>query len=63
MTKVDQLLKNTYRRELIEPARLQSHFQHCVTLSGKFPMAFVTRTDGENCAPKMYELITEYLDA
>ena len=61
MTKVDQLMRNTYRRELIEQHSLQKHFQRCVTLSSKLPMAAVTRTDGEDCAGRMYELITEYI--
>lgn len=61
MTKVDQLMRNTYRSQIIEPRNLQRHFQRCVTLSTKIPMALVTRTDGENCASKMYELITDYL--
>ena len=61
MTKVDQLMRNTYRRELIEAHNLQRHFQRCVTLSAKIRMAAVTRVDGEDCAGRMYELITEHL--
>ena len=62
MTKVDQLMRNTYRRELIEPHNLQRHFQRCVTLSTKIPMAAVTRTNGEDCAGRMYDLIINYLE-
>ena len=61
MTKVDQLMRNTYRRELIEQSSLQKHFQRCVTLSTKIPMATVTRIDGEDCAGRMYDLITDHL--
>ena len=61
MTKVDQLMRNTYRRELIEAHNLQRHFQRCVTLSAKIRMAAVTRVDGGDCAGRMYELIKEQL--
>ena len=62
MTKVDQLMRNTYRRELIEQHRLQEHFQRCVTLSTKIPMAVVTRMDGQDCAGQMYDMITKFLE-
>lgn len=61
MVKVDQLLRNTYRSQIIEQRNLQRHFQRCVILSTKIPMAVVTRTDGEDCAGRMYELITDFL--
>lgn len=61
IAKVDQLMRNTYRVNMIEQRNLQRHFQRCVTLSGKIPMALVTRTDGEDCAAKMYEMITDFL--
>lgn len=61
MAKVDQLLRNTYRVNMIEKRNQQRHFQRCVTLSTKIPMALVTRRDGEDCAAKMYELITDHL--
>lgn len=61
MTKVDQLMRNAYRRELIEQRRLQQHFQRCVTLAMKIPMVAVTRIDGEDCAGIMYELITDHM--
>ena len=62
MTKVDQLMRNTYRLKMIEQRNLQRHFQRCVTLSTMIPMAVVTRTDGEDCAGRMYELITTFLE-
>lgn len=62
MTKVDQLLYNTYRKELIEHHRLQPHFQRCVTLSTRIPMVAVTRVDAADCAGSMYKLITDYLE-
>ena len=49
------------RRELIEQHSLQRHFQRCVTLSTKVPMAAVTRIDGADCAGRMYDLITDHL--
>lgn len=62
MTKVDQLMRNTYRLNMIEQRNVQRHFQRCVNLSTKIPMAVVTRADGEDCAGQMYELITEFLE-
>ena len=62
MTKVDQLMRNTYRATMIEKRNAQRHFQRCVTLSTKIPMAVVTRADGEDCAGRMYDLITEFLE-
>ena len=62
MAKVDQLLRNTYRMYLIEKQHQQRHFQRCVTLSTKIPMAVVTRMDGEDCAGRMYDLITTFLE-
>ena len=62
MVKVDQLLRNTYRVNMIEPRNQNRHFQRCVTLSTKIPMAVVTRTSGADCAANMYELITKFLE-
>lgn len=59
--KVDQLLRNTYRLPMIRQQDLQKHFQRCVDLSAKIDMALVTRTNGADCAAKMFELITEHL--
>ena len=62
MAKVDQLLRNTYRLYLIEKRHQQRHFQRCVTLSTKVPMALAIRENGKQCADTMYELITKYLE-
>lgn len=61
MAKVDQLLRNTYRLYLIEKRHQQRHFQRCVTLSTKIPMALAIRENGKQCAETLYELITNYL--
>lgn len=62
MTKVDQLLRNTYRLEMIHSDDMQRHFQRCVTLSTKVPMALAIRENGKQCADTMYELITKHLE-
>lgn len=62
MTKVDQLMRNTYRPNMIEKRNAQRHFQRCVTLSTKIPMAAVSRIDGEDCAGRMYDMITDFLE-
>lgn len=61
MTKVDQLMQNTYRPRMIEPGNVQRHFQRCVTLSTKIPMALVIRENGKQCADTLYSMITDYL--
>ena len=60
--KVDQLLKNTYRLYFLEERHRQRHFQRCVTLSTKVPMALAIRENGKNCAPELYEKITKFLE-
>ena len=62
MVKADQLMRNTYRGQIIEQRHVQRHFQRCVTLSTKIPMAVVTRTDGVDCAKQMYDMISEFLE-
>ena len=62
MAKVDQLLRNTYRLYLIEKRHQQRHFQRCVTLSTKVPMALAIRENGKQCADTMYELIKKHLE-
>ena len=62
MTKVDQLMRNTYRRELIEQHRMQEHFQRCVTLSTKIPMALAVRENGRQCADIICELIINHME-
>lgn len=61
MAKVDQLMRNTYRSFMIAPRDRQRHFQRCVTLSTKIPMALVIRENGKQCAETLYEMITDYL--
>lgn len=61
INKVDQLLRNTYRIKMIHPKDQQRHFQRCVTLSTKIPMALAVRENGRQCADTLYELITEHL--
>ena len=62
ITTVDQLLRNTYRSNFIAPENRQRHFQRCVTLSGKIPMAVAIRENGKQCAGIMYELITNFME-
>ena len=62
MTKTDQLLRNTYRIKMIRMEDMQRHFQRCVTLSTKVPMALAIREKGKDCAPLMYEKITQFLE-
>lgn len=60
--KVDQLLKNTYRLYFLEERHRQRHFQRCVTLATKIPMALAVRENGKDCAPALYDMITKYLE-
>lgn len=62
MAKVDQLVRNTYRSYMIAPKDLQRHFQRCVTLSTKLPMALAVRENGKQCAGELYEHITKYME-
>ena len=62
MAKVDQLMRNTYRLFLIEKRHLQRHFQRCVTLAGKLPMALAIRENGKQCAAILYDKITAYME-
>lgn len=62
MAKVDQLMRNTYRMYLIEKRHLQRHFQRCVTLSTKLPMALAIRENGKDCAPILFEKITKFME-
>lgn len=61
MTRVDQLMRNTYRSFMIAPKDRPRHFQRCVTLSTKVPMALVIRENGKQCANTLYDMITDYL--
>ena len=62
MAKVDQLFKNTYRYYLIEKRHQQRHFQRCVTLATKIPMALAVRENGKDCAPVLYDMITKFME-
>lgn len=62
IAKTDQLMKNTYRINYIQHENRPLHFQRCVTLSTKVPMALAIREKGKDCAPLMYEKITQFLE-
>lgn len=62
MAKVDQLMRNTYRMYLIEKRHLQRHFQRCVTLGTRLPMALAVRENGKDCAPVLYDMITKFME-
>ena len=62
MARVDQLMRNTYRSYMISPVERQRHFQRCVTLSTKIPMALAIRENGRHCAPELYERITNFME-
>lgn len=62
IAKADQLLRNSYRSNFIAMEHRQRHFQRCVTLSTKIPMALVIRENGRQCADTIYELITKHLE-
>ena len=62
IAKADQLLRNTYRSYMIAPGNRQLHFQRCITLSSKIPMALAVRENGKQCADIIYNLITEFME-
>ena len=62
MAKVDQLMRNTYRMYFIEKHHMQRHFQRCVTLATKIPMALAVRENGKDCAPVLYDMITKFME-
>ena len=62
MARVDQLMRNTNRMYLIEKRHLQRHFQRCVTLATKIPMALAVRENGKDCAPVLYDMITKFME-
>lgn len=62
IAKVDQILRNSYRACFIDEKDRQRHFQRCVTLAGKLPMALAVREKGNDCADTLYELITKHLE-
>ena len=62
IAKADQLLRNTYRSYMIAPGNRQRHFQRCVTLSTKLPMALAVRENGKQCAAELYDMITAFME-
>lgn len=58
-TKIDQLMKNTYRYYMLNRDELETHFQKCVTMSLKVPMFLVNRRLGEDNREKLYELVMQ----
>lgn len=61
MTRVDQLIKNTYRLYMIEQQDRENHFRSCVAMAQKVPMALVLRQVGVQCANTLYKMIRNYL--
>ena len=62
IAKADQLLRNTYRSYMIAPGNRQLHFQRCITLSTKLPMALAVRENGKQCAAELYDMITAFME-
>ena len=62
IAKVDQLMRNTYRGYFITKQDQPRHFQRCVTLSTKVPMALVIRENGKQCADTIYDLNIKHLE-
>ena len=62
IAKVDQLMRNSYRIHMIEPKNRPRHFQRCVTLATKIPMALAIRENGKDCAPVLYDMITKFME-
>lgn len=63
MPRIDQLIRNTYRLYMIPPKQRQRHFQSCVTLAGKVPVALLIRQKGMQCVNTLYEMILKLLGA
>ncbi len=61
MAKTDQLMRNTYRAFMIEESKRPRHFQRCVTMAGRIPMALVLRQKDRQCAGQLYDMIIDYL--
>lgn len=62
IAKVDQLMRNTYRAYFITKQDRPRHFQRCVTLSTKLPMALAVRENGKDCASVLYDKITKFME-
>lgn len=61
ITKVDQLLRNTYRPYMIAPEDRERHFRRCATLADKLPMRLITRQLGVSCADVLYHMLINEL--
>lgn len=61
MAKVNQLMANTYCPYMILKENQPRHFQRCITLAQKVPMSLVIRKNGEQSAPRLYEMICNTL--
>lgn len=59
-TKVDQLLRNTYRSGMIPREQYQRHFQRCVTLASAVKMAFLYRSETNDSAETLYRWVTAW---
>ena len=62
MPKIDQLVRNSYRFEYIAPSKRSRHFQRCINLSTRIPMALAVRENGKDCAPVLYDMITKFME-
>lgn len=60
--RVNQLMCNTYRLYMIAKENQQRHFQRCVTLSLKVPMALVLRKNSTQSAAQLYKMIVDFLE-
>lgn len=60
--RVHQLMRNTYRLYMMEKEKQQQHFQRCVTLSLKVPMALVLREKGKQTSTQLYKMIVDFCD-
>lgn len=60
--RVNQLIYNTYRLYMVAEEKQQRHFQRCVTLSLKVPMALVLREKNTQCAVQLYKMIVDFLE-
>lgn len=60
-TRIDQIMRNTYRPFMIPQSARETHFRRCISLAVKVPMAVLTRQRGEFCADTLYRMITDFI--
>lgn len=60
--RIEQVRQNTYRSYMIDTQDQQKHFQRCVTLGTKIPLAVAVRNQSEQTAHYLYEEIVRCLD-